>query len=218
VVISDIVMPEMDGNELCRKIKSNTNTNHIPIIMLSSRTKDENIIEGLDSGADTYLTKPFNIDILKRNIAQLIGARQTIKKKYSQPIDYDYEHLKINSADKRLLEKTIEVIRKNIEDSDFSVEKLSEEVGLSRVHLNRKLKELINTSPSEMIRSIRLKQAAFLLLNNEVNISEVAYKVGFSSHSYFTNSFHDFFGMKPSEFIEKYKNDPDNPILKDIIG
>ena len=218
VVISYIVMPEMDGNELCRKIKSNTNTNHIPIIMLLSRTKDENIIEGLDSGADTYLTKPFNIDILKRNIAQLIGARQTIKKKYSQPIDYDYEHLKINSADKRLLEKTIEVIRKNIEDSDFSVEKLSEEVGLSRVHLNRKLKELINTSPSEMIRSIRLKQAAFLLLNNEVNISEVAYKVGFSSHSYFTNSFHDFFGMKPSEFIEKYKNDPDNPILKDIIG
>lgn len=218
VVISDIVMPDMDGNELCRKIKSNTNTNHIPIIMLSSMTKDENIIEGLDSGADTYLTKPFNIDILKRNITQLIGARQTIKKKYSQPIDYDYEHLKINSADKRLLEKTIEVIRKNIEDSDFSVEKLSEEVGLSRVHLNRKLKELINTSPSEMIRSIRLKQAAFLLLNNEVNISEVAYKVGFSSHSYFTNSFHDFFGMKPSEFIDRYKNDPDNPILKDIIG
>ena len=218
VVISDIVMPEMDGNELCRKIKNNSNTNHIPIILLSSMTKDENIIEGLDSGGDIYLTKPFNIDILKRNIAQVIGSRQTIKKKYSQPIDYDYEHLKINSADKRLLEKTIEVIRKNIEDSDFSVEKLSEAVGLSRVHLNRKLKELINTSPSEMIRSIRLKQAAFLLLNNEVNISEVAYKVGFSSHSYFTNSFHDFFGMKPSEFIEKYKNDPDNPILKDIIG
>ncbi|MBP1640483.1 MAG: tmoS 24 [Bacteroidetes bacterium] len=218
VVISDIVMPEMDGNELCRKIKSNSNTNHIPIILLSSMTKDENIIEGLDSGADIYLTKPFNLDILKRNIAQVIGTRQTIKKKYSQPIDYDYEHLKINSADKRLLGKTIEVIKMNIEDSDFSVEKLSAEVGLSRVHLNRKLKELINTSPSEMIRSIRLKQAAFLLLNNEVNISEVAYKVGFSSHSYFTNSFHDFFGMKPSEFIERYKNDPDNPILKDIIG
>jgi ligand-binding sensor domain-containing protein/signal transduction histidine kinase/DNA-binding response OmpR family regulator len=218
VVISDIVMPEMDGNELCRKIKNNSNTNHIPIILLSSKTKDENIIEGLDSGADIYLTKPFNIDILKRNIAQVIGTRQNIKKKYSHPVDYDYKHLRINSADKRLLGKTIEVIKQNIEDSDFSVEKLSEGVGLSRVHLNRKLKELINTSPSEMIRSIRLKQAAFLLLNNEVNISEVAYKVGFSSHSYFTNSFHDFFGMKPSEFIERYKNDPDNPILKDIIG
>jgi len=218
VVVSDIVMPEMDGNELSRKIKGNSNTNHIPVILLSSKTKDENIIEGLDSGADIYLTKPFNIDILKRNIAQVIGTRQNIKKKYSQPIGYDYEHLKINSADKRLLGKTIEVIKQNIEDSDFSVEKLSEEVGLSRVHLNRKLKELINTSPSEMIRSIRLKQAAFLLLNNEVNISEVAYKVGFSSHSYFTNSFHDFFGMRPSEFIERYKSDPDNPILKDIIG
>ena len=218
VVVSDIVMPEMDGNELCRKIKTNTNTNHIPIILLSSMTKDDDIIEGLDSGADVYLTKPFNIDILKRNIAQVIGSRQTMRNKYTRPIDYDYDHLKINSADKRLLAKTIEIIRTNIEDSDFSVEKLSEEVGLSRVHLNRKLKELVNTSPSEMIRSIRLKQSAFLLLKNEANISEVAYKVGFSSHSYFTNSFHDFFGMKPSEFIERYKDDPENPILKDIIG
>jgi ligand-binding sensor domain-containing protein/signal transduction histidine kinase/DNA-binding response OmpR family regulator len=218
VVVSDIVMPEMDGNELCRKIKTNTNTNHIPIILLSSMTKDDDILEGLESGADVYLTKPFNIDILRRNIAQVIGTRQAIKNKYLQPIDYDYERLKINSADKRLLSKTIEVIKANIEDSDFSVEKLSEEVGLSRVHLNRKLKELVNTSPSEMIRSIRLKQAAFLLVNNTVNISEVAYKVGFSSHSYFTNSFHDFFGMKPSEFVEKYKDDPENPILKNIIG
>jgi ligand-binding sensor domain-containing protein/signal transduction histidine kinase/DNA-binding response OmpR family regulator len=218
VVVSDIVMPEMDGNELCRKIKSNPNTIDIPVILLSSKTKDDDIIEGLDSGADLYLTKPFNIDILKRNVLQLVGSRQTIRKKYTQPIDYDYEHLKMNSADKRLLEKTIAVIKKNIEDSEFNVERLSEEVGLSRVHLNRKLKELINTSPSEMIRSIRLKQAAFLLINNEVNISEVAYKVGFSSHSYFTISFHDFFGMKPSEFIDKYKHDPDNPILKDIIG
>jgi DNA-binding response OmpR family regulator/nitrogen-specific signal transduction histidine kinase len=217
-VISDIVMPEMDGNELCIKIKTNPNTNHIPVILLSSMTKDEDIISGLDCGADVYLTKPFNIDILKRHINQVIANRETIRKKFTLPIDIDYNLLKVTSADKRLLEKTIKIIKDNIEDSEFSVEKLSVEVGLSRVHLNRKMKELIQVSPSDMIRSIRLKQAAYLMINNEINISEVAYKVGFASHSYFTNSFHDFFGMKPSEFIEKYKDDPTNPVLKEILG
>jgi signal transduction histidine kinase/ligand-binding sensor domain-containing protein/DNA-binding response OmpR family regulator len=218
VVLSDIVMPEMDGNELCTKIKNNPNTNHVPVILLSSMTKDEDIISGLDCGADVYLTKPFNIDILKRHIIQVIANRDTIKKKFTFPIAVDYNLLKVNSADKRLLEKTIKIIKDNLEDSEFSVEKLSVEVGLSRVHLNRKMKELIHVSPSDMIRSIRLKQAAYLMINNEINISEVAYKVGFASHSYFTNSFHDFFGMKPSEFIDKYKDDPNNPTLKEILG
>ncbi len=218
VVISDIVMPEMDGNDLCAKVKTNPNTNHIPVILLSSMTKDEDIITGLDCGADVYLTKPFNIDILKRHINQVVANRETIRKKFTLPIDVDYNLLKVNSADKRLLDKTIKIIKDNIEDSEFNVEKLSIEVGLSRVHLNRKLKELIQVSPSDMIRSIRLKQAAYLMINNEINISEVAYKVGFASHSYFTNSFHDFFGMKPSEFIDKYKDDPTNPMLKDILG
>ncbi|MGC9150984.1 MAG: two-component regulator propeller domain-containing protein [Microbacter sp.] len=218
VVISDIVMPEMDGNELCSKIKTNPNTNHIPVILLSSMTKDEDIISGLDCGADVYLTKPFNIDILKRHIHQVIASRETIRKKFTLPLDVDYNLLKVNSADKRLLEKTIKTIYAHMEDPDFSVEKLSIEVGLSRVHLNRKMKELIQISPSDMIRSIRLKQAAYLMINNEINISEVAYKVGFASHSYFSNSFHDFFGMKPSEFIDKYKDDPDNPTLKEILG
>jgi len=218
VIISDIVMEEMDGIELCKKVKTNPNTNHIPVILLTSMIKDDDVLAGLDSGADLYLTKPFNIDILKRNITQVIGSRQTIKNKYVNPINFDYEHLKINSADKRLISKVIETIKANIEDPDFGVEKLSDIVGMSRVHLNRKLREFVNSSPNDMIRSIRLKQAAFLLVNNEVNISEVAYKVGYSSHSYFTSNFHDFFGMNPSEFVEKYKDDPQNPILKDIIG
>lgn len=218
VVISDIVMPEMNGNELCVKIKTHPNTNHIPVILLSSMTKDEDVIAGLDCGADVYLTKPFNIDILKRHIHQVIANRETIRKKFTSPLDVDYNLLKVNSADKRLLEKTIKTIYDNIEDPDLSVEKLSAEVGLSRVHLNRKMKELIHSSPSDMIRSIRLKQAAYLMINNEINISEVAYKVGFASHSYFSNSFHDFFGMKPSEFIDKYKDDPNNPMLNEILG
>ena len=118
----------------------------------------------------------------------------------------------------KLVSKVIETIRKNMENSDFSVEDLSHEVGMSRVHLNRKLKETMNVSPSNLIRSIRLKQAAYLLINNKVNISEVAYKVGFSTHSYFSNSFHDFFGMTPKEFVAKYMDCKDEETLKRILG
>ena len=117
----------------------------------------------------------------------------------------------------KLVSKVIETIRANMENSDFSVEDLSREVGMSRVHLNRKLKETMNISPSNLIRSIRLKQAAYLLINNKVNISEVAYKVGFSTHSYFSNSFHDFFGMTPKEFVAKYMDCKDEETLKRIF-
>ena len=116
-----------------------------------------------------------------------------------------------------LVSKVIETIRKNMENTDFTVEDLSREVGMSRVHLNRKLKEVMNVSPSSLIRSIRLKQAAFLLINNNVNISEVAYKVGFSTHSYFSNSFHDYFGMTPKEFVAKYSDCKDEETLKRIF-
>ena len=121
-----------------------------------------------------------------------------------------------DSSDK-LVKKVIDVIRQNIDNTDFTVEDLSKEIGMSRVHLNRKLKELMNTSPSNLIRSIRLKQAAYLLINKKVNVSEVAYKVGFSTHSYFSNSFHDFFGMTPKEFVARYIDCKDEEILKKIF-
>ena len=117
----------------------------------------------------------------------------------------------------KLVNKVIAIIRENMENSDFSVEDLSHEVGMSRVHLNRKLKETMNISPSNLIKSIRLKQAAFLLINNKVNISEVAYKVGFSTHSYFSNSFHDYFGLTPTEFVAKYMDCKDEETLNRIF-
>ena len=217
-VITDLIMDKMDGAELCSKIKKNPGTNHIPVILLTSSSDESSQQRCIDSGADRFFTKPISLDILKSAIAGAITTRETIKNQYSREIDYGYGEMKINNSDSQLATKVIGIIRKNIENSEFSVEELSREIGMSRVHLNRKLKETMNISPSNLIRSIRLKQAAYLLIYNKVNISEVAYKVGFSTHSYFSNSFHDYFGMTPKEFTAKYMNCQDEETLKNLFG
>ncbi len=204
-VVTDLVMPQMGGLELCRKIKSNIATNHIPVLVLTSQNDDESKQRCVECGADRYLIKPISVDLLKSAITQAISTREIIRNKYRTPIEPDYEET-MKSQENRLLNRVIEVIRNNIEKPDFSVDDLSREVGISRVHLNRKLKELISTSPSNLIKSIRLKQAAYLLIHNKVNILEVVYKVGFSTHSYFSSSFRSYFGMSPKEFVQKYKD------------
>ncbi len=217
-VITDLIMDKMDGAELCEKIKKNPGTNHIPVILLTSSTDEQSQHRCFNSGADRYFTKPISLDMLKSALAGAIATREAIKNKYSRDIDYGYGDIKMANSDNELSTKVIAIIRKNIENSDFSVEELSREIGMSRVHLNRRLKETMNISPSNLIRSIRLKQAAYLLINNKVNISEVAYKVGFSTHSYFSNSFHDYFGMTPKEFTAQYANCTDEEILSKLFG
>jgi AraC-like DNA-binding protein len=210
-------MDGMDGAELCDKVKKNPGTNHIPVIILTSSSDENSQQRCIDCGADRFFTKPISLEILKSAIANAISTRDTIRNKYNKEIDYKYNEIQMSDSSNKLVSKVIEIIRKNMENSDFSVEDLSHEVGMSRVHLNRKLKETMNISPSNLIRSIRLKQAAYLLINNKVNISEVAYKVGFSTHSYFSNSFHDFFGMTPKEFVAKYMDCKDEETLKRIF-
>ena len=156
--------------------------------------------------------------MLKSAIASAIATREAIKNKFSREIDYGYSDIKMTDSDNQLSSKVIAIIRQNMENTEFSVEELAREIGMSRVHLNRKLKETMNISPSNLIRSIRLKQAAYLLINNKVNISEVAYKVGFSTHSYFSNSFHDYFGMTPKEFTAQYMNCTDEETLKKLFS
>ena len=217
-VITDLVMDKMDGAELCEKIKKHPGTNHIPVILLTSATDEHSQHRCIESGADRFFTKLVSLETLKSAISSAIATREMIRNKYSRSIDYGYDSLKINSPDNMLISKVISIIRDNIENPDFGVEELSREVGMSRVHLNRKLKENMNISPSTLIKSIRLKQAAYLLINNKVNISEVAYKVGFSTHSYFSNSFHDYFGMTPKEFMSQYANCTDEETLKRLLG
>ena len=216
-IVTDLKMDFMDGAELCDKVKKNPGTNHIPVIILTSSSDENSQQRCIDCGADRFFTKPISLEILKSAIANAIATRDTIRNKYNKEIDYKYNEIQMPDSSNKLVSKVIETIRANMENSDFSVEDLSREVGMSRVHLNRKLKETMNVSPSNLIRSIRLKQAAYLLINNKVNISEVAYKVGFSTHSYFSNSFHDFFGMTPKEFVAKYMDCKDEETLKRIF-
>lgn len=216
-VVTDLMMEGMDGAELCEKIKKNPETNHIPVIILTSSADEVSQHRCINSGADRFFTKPISLEILKSAIANAISTRETIRNKYNREIDYKYSEMEMPDSSKKLVNKVIATIRENLENPEFSVEDLSHEVGMSRVHLNRKLKEIMNISPSSLIKSIRLKQAAFLLINNKVNISEVAYKVGFSTHSYFSNSFHDYFGLTPSEFVAKYMDCKDEETLKKIF-
>jgi DNA-binding response OmpR family regulator len=216
-VITDLIMPEVDGISLCLKIRQKQETNALPVIILTSETDEESERKCIESGADSYLTKPISLELLKSTVGQAIQTRDVIRNKYRSNVKLDFNEIQMNSPDSRLIANVIDSIRKNIENPEYSVDDLSHEVGLSRVHLNRKLKENINISPSNLIKSIRLKQAAYLLIKNKVNVSEVAYKVGFSSPSYFSNNFREYFGMAPSEFVIKYMDSDDKEILNKLF-
>ena len=203
LVISDIMMPEMDGNELCSKIKGNPATNHIPVILLTAKSRDEDQLEGLEMGADAYVMKPFNLDILRRTIVNLIHTHQMLRLKYGRndQLEEQVDEVKMKSPDDQLLERVMKVINKNISNSDLSVDGIAEEVGISRVHLHRKMKELTGQTPHDFIRNIRLKQAANLLSSQNMNITEVMYACGFNNAASFSTIFKKFYGMSPREFM-----------------
>jgi len=202
----------MDGITLCKKIKSNININHIPVILLTAKSTDDDKAEGFEIGADAYVVKPFNVGLLKKRIANLIENRVRLEVKPSDSEENKalIKQIVLRSNDEILLEKILKIINENIAESDLNVEMLASGVGMSRVHMHRKLKELTNQSARDFIRSIRLKQASELLTNQKLTISEVAYAIGFSNLSHFSNSFHEFYGMSPKEYalhMNKEKSD-----------
>ncbi len=201
LIISDIMMPEMDGITLCKKIKGNTETSHIPVILLTALSKDEDRAEGIETGADMYLVKPFNSDFLKKTIANLLENRRKIYQQLALKGDsFKIENIKLKSHDEILMQKIMTIIKDNISDSNLNVEMLADGVGISRVHMHRKLKELTNQSARDFIKNIRMKQAAYILTTKKMNISEVAYAVGYSSLPHFSNSFKSFYGVSPKEY------------------
>ena len=212
LVISDIMMPEMDGITLCKKIKSNVDVKHIPVILLTAKSTDSDKAEGLDVGADAYVVKPFNINLLIKQSLNLIENRNRVEIKplKEKEIKDLLSPKPLPSSDQVLLEKVVRLINENISNPNLNVDFLSKNIGVSRVQLYRKLKELSDQSPSDFIKTIRIKQAAELLANQKVQISEVAYAVGFSNLSHFSNSFKEFYGISPTEYIENVKNIKNN--------
>ena len=205
LVISDVMMPEMDGITLCRKIKQNININHIPIILLTAKSKAEDQIEGLEIGADAYIVKPFNTELLRTTISNLIANRERLRGKLvgEQQVEEKITKIEMKSNDEILMSKVMRTINDHLADPALNVEMLAANVGMSRVHMHRKLKELTNQSARDFIRSIRLKQAANLLREKNLSVSEVAYATGFSNLSHFSNTFRDFYGISPSEYKEQ---------------
>lgn len=201
LVVSDIMMPEMDGNELCRLIKQDKRMAHIPVILLSAKQATESKVEGLTIGADDYVTKPFNMTILVLRIRKLIElSRYNASKGTIDPAPSD---IVITSLDEKLIEKAIKYVEDNISRSDLSVEELSRELGMSRVHLYKKLLQITGKTPIEFIRVIRLKRAAQLLRDSQLHVSEIAFQVGFNNPKYFSRYFKEEFGVLPSAYQEK---------------
>lgn len=205
LVISDVMMPEMDGFTMLRMIRSNGMINHLPVIMLTSKTDIDNRLKGLEKGADAYLTKPFSIDELHALIDNLISSRLRLRGKFSgvqNPVE-KVKDIEVKGNDEQLMERIISSINAHISDSDFNIETLCSEAGISRSHLHRKMKEMTGMAISDFIRNIRMEQAARLLIEQKLNITQVAYKVGYSTLAHFSSVFHKHFGLSPKAFIER---------------
>jgi signal transduction histidine kinase/ligand-binding sensor domain-containing protein/DNA-binding response OmpR family regulator len=203
IVISDVLMPVMGGNELCKKLKKDEKTSHIPVILLTALSSKNHKLEGAIVGADDYITKPFDIIFLKTKVENLLMLRNTLKQKYSGEMILGPRKITLDSPDERFLHKTIGVIEQNISDPEFDIVKLSVDVGVSRTQMYRKLAALTDMTVREFIKNIRLKRAAQLLEQNSLNVSEVAFAVGFKDLSHFRKCFRQEFGMSATEYNKK---------------
>jgi signal transduction histidine kinase/AraC-like DNA-binding protein len=202
LVITDLLMPEMDGVELCEKLKTDERTSHIPVIMLTAKASVESRLKGLETGADDYMTKPFNMKELRIRINNLIEQRRKLRERFGKDTRLEPKDIAVTSQDEKFLNRTMEIIEKNLGDCDFEVTLLADDLGMSRMQLFRKLKALTNQTPSEFVRTVRLKRAARLMKKNFGNIAEITYEVGFNNLSYFAKCFKELYGMLPSEYVK----------------
>jgi len=201
IIMSDLMMPGMDGIELCRRLKSDPATASIPLLILTAKHDVSAKIEGLTLGADDYVTKPFNIDVLRLRLAKLLSLRG--RGAHRAVIEPEPQSISITSLDEKLIERAVRYVDENMSRSDLSVEELATELGMSRVHLYKRLKQITGKTPIEFIRVLRLKRAAQLLRESQLNISEIAYRCGFNNPKYFSKYFKEEFGVLPSVYQEK---------------
>jgi signal transduction histidine kinase/ligand-binding sensor domain-containing protein/DNA-binding response OmpR family regulator len=205
IIISDIMMPEVDGCELCRRVKNDITTSHIPVILLTALHSVQDNMTGLSVGADAYISKPFQEELLIVQIDNLIESRSRLRESFSSSNHIWEENIEGLSLDKKLIKKAIGIVTENLLEENFSVEMLASEIGLSRTHLHRKLKSITNQSASEFIRNIRLEKAKELMKCGELKINEIGFAVGFNSHTYFTKSFKKYVGLSPQDYVKENK-------------
>lgn len=206
IIISDVMMPYVDGISLCKQLKSDPKTSHIPVILLTARTSLIFKVEGLETGADDYVTKPFNPRVLQLKVKNLLKTLEQTRKlfKDNEVLKIEPNRVTLNSADEKFVSQVLESIEKNMSTSEYSVEVLCDDVGMSRMQLYRKLKALTGLSANEFIRSIRLKRAAQLLEQNQLTVAEITYEVGFSDLQYFRECFKKMFAVTPTEYAQRF--------------
>ena len=206
LIITDVMMPVMDGLQLCKQIKQNLRTCHIPIIMLSAKTDLKEQLEGLQVGADDYISKPFSMVILATKIKNLFRTRYRAIEHYSQSLEIEPEKVALNPMDEKLLRRAVEIVEKHIDDVEFSTDDFAREIYMSRSTLHSKLKSLTGETTNDFIRKIRFNRACKLLKEGRYTVAEISVMVGFNTPSYFSTSFKKYFGCLPSEYIVKKNN------------
>ena len=204
LIVSDVMMPKMDGFQLCKKLKTDERTSHIPVILLTAKAASSDKIEGFEIGADDYIMKPFEPEELKVRIKNLIEQRKRIHEHFKKHGLFEIEEKNITAIDQKILQKTITVIEEHISDTSLSLETLTENLALSRSVLHRKIFSLLGETPGELIRTIRMKKAADLIEHHFGNLSEIALEVGFNNPAYFSECFKKQFGLSPSQYQQKF--------------
>ena len=205
IVVSDVVMPGTDGIAFLKKIKSNPKTNHTPVILLTTKSEVEDLLAGIKRGADAYMAKPFSCDMLHARIDNLVDNMRRMRGKFSgsQQQHDKVEQVEVVGYDDIMMKKVMKSVNEHISDCDYSVDVLSEEVGMSRAQLHRKIKEITGLSTGKFIRNIRMDQAGRLIKEGKVNVTDVAYRVGFNDKSYFSTVFKQYYGVSPLEYSKK---------------
>ena len=205
LIISDVMMPVMDGFEFCRQLKQDIRTSHIPVILLTAKTGDENKYQGLEAGAEDYISKPFRTELLMLKVSRLIERQKQKHEQFKRKVDINPSEIEITSMDEKFVKKAVALVETNIGNADFLVEDLCREMAMSRVYFYKKILSLTDKTPSEFIRFIRLKRAADLLRKSQLFVNEVAYQVGFNDPKYFRKYFKDEFGMSPNEYKKQFE-------------
>ncbi|MEM6964261.1 MAG: two-component regulator propeller domain-containing protein [Bacteroidota bacterium] len=206
IIISDIMMPEMDGIEMCKALKTSVGTSHIPIVLLTAKTTSESEIEGLETGADAYVKKPFKLNILKQQILNIHSQREVLKSRFRKEVILQPKEITVTTVDEEFLQRAVDLVEEHMSDAEYNVEALVKDMYISRSKLYLKIKALTGYSTSEFIRTIRLKRAVQLLEQSDYTIKEIMFMTGFNTASYFSKCFKKLYGIVPSEYVRSKKN------------